>query len=109
MYVRAGAIVPLAPPMQYSNQKPLDPLIIEVFPLADGQSSLYTLYEDAGDTRAYHEGQAAWTELTANENGGDLAVTIDPVKGNYPEMPTIRRYEIRLPADWPPQGVSGQR
>jgi len=106
VYVRAGAIVPLAPPMQYSNQKPLDPLIIEVFPLADGQSSLYTLYEDAGDTRAYQEGQAAWTELTANENGGDLAVTIDPVKGNYPEMPAIRRYEIRLPADWPPQGVS---
>ena len=44
-----GAIVPDAPPMQYSNQKPLDPLILNVFPLADGQTSHYTLYEDAGD------------------------------------------------------------
>ena len=50
VYVRAGAIVPEAPPMQYSNQKPLDPLIVNVFPLADGQSSTYTLYEDAGDS-----------------------------------------------------------
>ena len=26
VYVRAGAIVPEAPPMQYTSQKPLDPL-----------------------------------------------------------------------------------
>ena len=59
VYVRAGAIVPEAPPMHYSNQKPLDPLIVNVFPLADGQSSTYTLYEDAGDSRAYQHNEAA--------------------------------------------------
>src|SRR5262249_19648730 len=104
-YVRAGAIIPMAPPMLYSSQKPLDPLIVEVFPLPDGGTSHYTLYEDAGSTRSYQEGQAAWTELTAIEKGGDLAVTIGAVKGNYTQMPTGRRYEIRLPGDWPPQAV----
>jgi len=105
VYVRAGAIVPMAPPMLYSNQKPLDPLIVAVFPLADGQTSRYTLYEDAG-TRDYEQGQAAWTGLTATEKSGDLTITIDSVKGNYPQMPSTRRYEIRLPGDWPPQSVS---
>jgi len=106
VYVRAGAIIPAAPPMLYSNQKPLDPLIVNVFPLAEGQTSHYTLYEDAGNTRDYQRDQAAWTGLTADEKGGDLTVTIDPVKGSYPDMPPARRYEIRLPGDWPPQSVS---
>ena len=106
LYVRAGAIVPMAPPMLYSNQKPLDPLIVKVFPLADGQTSHYTLYEDAGNTRAYQEGQSAWTELSATEKDGDLELTIDPARGSYPNMPTSRRLEIRLPDDWPPQAVS---
>jgi alpha-glucosidase (family GH31 glycosyl hydrolase) len=51
VYVRAGAIVPEAPPMQYTSQKLLDPLIVNVFPLEDGESSSYSLYEDAQLTR----------------------------------------------------------
>ena len=106
VYVRAGAIVPMAPPMAYSSQKALDPLIVKVFPLTDGQSSRYTLYEDAGDTRDYQQGHGAWTTLSAASKGPKLTVTIAPVKGGYPRMPTSRHYEILLPGDWPPQSVS---
>ena len=106
VYVRAGAIVPMAPPMLYSSQRPLDPLIVKVYPLADGQTSEYTLYEDAGNTRAYQQGQAAWTKLTAHEKRGELTIDIAPVKGAYPGMLSRRRYEMLLPGDWPPQSVS---
>ncbi len=106
VYVRAGAIVPLAPPMEYTSQKPLDPLIVQVYPLANGQASHYTLYEDAGDTRDYQQGQEAWTDLTASEDKNDLIVNIAAVRGSYPGMPASRAYEIRLPADWPPQSVT---
>ena len=106
VYVRAGAIVPEAPPMQYSNQKPLDPLIVNVFPLADGQSSSYTLYEDAGDSQAYQHGTYALTELHAAEKGSDLTVEIAAAKGTYAGMPAARAYEIRLPGDWPPASVT---
>ena len=37
---------------------------------------------------------------------GELMVKIEPVKGRYPKMLSTRRYEIRLPGDWPPQSVS---
>ena len=106
VYLRAGAIVPMAPAMLYSGQKALDPLIVEVFPLADGQSSHYILYQDAGNTRDYQQGQAAWTTISANEKRGNLLVKIDPVKGTFPRMPTARSYELRLPGDWPPEAVS---
>jgi alpha-glucosidase len=106
VYVRAGAIVPEAPPMQFTSQKPLDPLIVNVFPLDDGASSSYSLYEDAGDSRAYQTGEFARTELRSSEKGGELTVEIAAAKGAYKGMPASRCYEIRLPGDWPPETVT---
>ena len=88
--------------MQYSNQKPLDPLIVNVFPLAEGQTSTYTLYEDAGDSRAYQQDADARTEIRAIEDADVLLVDIAAAKGTYQGMPAARAYEIRLPGDWPP-------
>jgi hypothetical protein len=105
LYVRAGSIVPMAPAMRYSNEKPLDPLVLKVFPLKDGQTSQYTLYEDAGDTRGYQQGQEAWTDLKARQKDGDLTITITPIRGRYPGMLSARAYELLLPGDWPPASV----
>jgi len=106
VYVREAAIVPTAPPMEFSNQKPLDPLIVTVYPLKDGGNSKYSLYEDAGDTRGYQTGQFRRTELSALAKGNVLMVTIGAAKGSYPGMPRTRGYELRLPADWPPDLVT---
>jgi len=106
VYVRAGAIVPMAPAMQYSNQKPVDPLIVTVFPLENSGSSKYSLYEDAGDTRGYQTGQFATTELSATATGNQFTVTIAAAKGSYRGMATARSCEVRLPGDWPPQSVT---
>jgi alpha-glucosidase (family GH31 glycosyl hydrolase) len=106
MYVRAGAIIPMAPPMLWSRERPLSPLIVNVFPLQQGQSSSYKLYEDAGDTQAYTAGQEAWTSLTSVRSDDDTEIKIPPVEGGYPGMAHTRSYEIRLPADWPPSSVT---
>src|SRR5262249_29493687 len=106
VYVRAGAIVPMAPAMRYTNEKPVDPLIVTVFPLAAGQKSSYALYEDAGDSRAYEVGEAARTKISASEERGDLTVEIASVQGSYKGMPAQRAYQLRLPGDWPPESVT---
>src|SRR5208337_1689164 len=48
VYLRAGAIVPMQPAMLYTGEKPIDPLIVNVWPLAPGTSSSYSVYEDFG-------------------------------------------------------------
>lgn len=106
VYLRAGAIVPMQPPMQYTGQKPVDPLILNVWPLADRQSSSYSLYEDGSDSEAYKHGVYALTNITATQHGESLIVHIAPVEGSYPGMPGRRGYELRLPADWPPRSVT---
>ena len=106
VYVRSGAIVPMMPEMKYSSQKPVDPLIVAVYPLKDGEKSSYSLYEDAGDTRGYQTGEFARTEIAASSKGSEFTLVIGAPKGSYPGILRERAYELRLPADWPPQSVT---
>ena len=106
VYLRAGAIVPMQPPMMYTGQKPVDPLIVNVWPLAPGGSSSYSVYEDSGVSVDYQRGVFARTPIKATQIEDTLRVEIGPVQGGFPGMPRARAYELRLPADWPPASVA---
>ncbi len=106
VYVKTGAIVPMQPAMLHTNNKPVDPLIVNVWPLDAGQTSSYSLYEDSGVSVDYQRGIFARTPIRAEQTGDTLRVEIGPVEGNYPGMLTTRSYELRLPADWPPVQVT---
>ncbi|MEV1290284.1 TIM-barrel domain-containing protein [Micromonospora sp. NPDC049679] len=76
VYVRGGTVLPLGPVMQWTEQGPLDPLSIEVYPDDDGAAE-GVLYEDDGVTRAHERGQWSMTRytyrdgtLTARHDGG---------------------------------------
>lgn len=106
VYVKAGAIVPMQPPMNYTGQKAVDPLIFNIWPLAPGASSSYSVYEDSGASVEYQRGVFARTPIKATQKGDTLQVEIGPVQGSYPGMIRNRSYELRLPADWPPERIT---
>ena len=64
MYVRGGTILPLGPIMQYTDERPLDQLTLEIY-LDNQGSATGRLYEDDGISYAYTEGQNATTTYTA--------------------------------------------
>ncbi|MFT3971907.1 MAG: DUF5110 domain-containing protein [Amaricoccus sp.] len=107
VFVRPGAIVPEQPAMLHTGQKPVDPLVLEVYPLEDKQRSSYELYEDSGVSEDYARNVGtARTGITAQQAGDTLTVAKAPVKGSYAGMVGRRALELRLPADWPPASVS---
>jgi alpha-glucosidase len=106
VYLKAGAIVPMQPPMHYTGEKPVDPLIVNVWPLAPGSSSSYSVYEDSGVATEYQHGVFARTPIKATQTGDSLRVEIGPVEGVYPGILTMRGYKLQLPADWPPASVT---
>jgi alpha-glucosidase len=106
VYMRAGAIVPMQPPMRYTGEKPVDPLIVNVWPMALASTSSYEVYEDSGVSVEYQKGVFARTPIKAMQSGDTLNVEIGPVQGSYPGMAKTRAYELRLPADWPPSVVT---
>ena len=106
VYVKAGAIVPMEPPMLYTGQKPVDPLIVNIWPLKPGSSSSYAVYEDSGVSVEYQHGVFTRMPIKATQTGDSLKVEIGPVQGSFPGMLARRAYELRLPADWPPASVT---
>ena len=106
LYVPAGAIVPRQPQMAYTGQKPVDPLIVRVYPLNDGQKSSYRLYADGSHAEDYQHGACTWTELGAAQRGDSLTVNVAAVEGSYPGMIVERAYQLELPGDWPPESVT---
>jgi hypothetical protein len=106
VYVKTGAIVPMEPAMLHTSEKPIDPLIVNVWPLDDGQSSSYALYEDSGVSVDYQRGVFARTPIKATQAGDTLRVEIGPAAGSFPGMLATRSYELRLPAGWPPERVT---
>jgi alpha-glucosidase len=105
VYLRNGAIVPMEPPMRSTGEKPVDPLIVNLWPLASGAQSSYEVYEDSGKSVEYKHGVFTKTPIVAAQKGDELRVEIGPVKGHYAGMLERRGYELRLPADWPPASV----
>ena len=83
VYLLAGAIVPMEPPMRYTGEKPVDPLIVNLWPMASGTQSSYEVYEDSGKSVDYKHGEFTKTPITATQKGEELRVEIGPVKGHF--------------------------
>ena len=58
LFVRAGTILPTAPDMMYTGEKPWDPITLNVWPKGDSTGSLY---EDDDHTTAYIQGDSTTT------------------------------------------------
>lgn len=93
LFVKAGAILPLWPLMDYVGQKPVTSLDLHVFPDGDSQ---FTLYEDDGLSLGYEKGEVAVTKILCRVEGGSGVLTIEPRTGKFTGMPERRRYEIWL-------------
>ena len=91
LYVRAGAIVPMAPVVQYATERPDAPYEIRVYPGADGK---FTVYEDDNETYDYEKGRYATYDLTWNDAAKSL--TIGARKGAYPGLVKTRKLDIVL-------------
>jgi alpha-D-xyloside xylohydrolase len=92
VFVRAGAILPFGPDVQYTSEKPWDSLELAVYPGADGH---FTLYEDAGDGYGYEAGEFTTIDLSWDDAAGSL--TIGPRKGSYPGMLRERDFTVCVP------------
>jgi alpha-D-xyloside xylohydrolase len=91
VYVKAGAILPIGPSVQYATEKKWDELEIRVYPGADGE---FTLYEDENDNYNYETGSYSTILFKWNDKDGKL--TIGERKGKFAGMLVHRKFNIKL-------------
>ncbi len=91
LMIRAGSIVPMGPFLQYSTEKPADPIELRIYPGADGS---FTLYEDENDNYNYEKG--IYSTIAFHWNDAAHQFTIDARKGEFPGMLKTRSFQIVL-------------
>lgn len=89
LYVRAGAIVPMGPVVQYATERPDAPYEIRVYPGADGK---FTVYEDDNETYDYEKGKYATYDLAWNDAARTL--TIGARKGTFKGLVGTRKLNV---------------
>jgi alpha-glucosidase len=90
LYVRAGSIIPMAPVMQYVDERPLDQLTLRIWK-GTGE---WTLYEDDGHTFEYKTGASCTTTYRVRTEGQQTLVEIKAREGGF--SPAAREAIVEL-------------
>jgi alpha-D-xyloside xylohydrolase len=100
LYVRAGSILPMGPELQYSTEKPEDPIELRVYA---GRNGSFTLYEDENDTYGYEKGAYATIPFVWDDAAKTL--TIGDRAGKFPGMLETRTFRIVFVSDGHGAGI----
>ncbi|MDF2716672.1 MAG: xylS [Paenibacillus sp.] len=91
LFVRAGAILPMRPDMDYIGQEAGESITLHVYPHGESESELF---EDDGISFQYADGQMATTRFRCHAEQNRIVISIWRRSGSYEGMPGKRSYEI---------------
>jgi alpha-D-xyloside xylohydrolase len=89
LMIKGGSILPMGPFLQYSTEKPADPIELRIYPGASGN---FTLYEDENDNYDYEKG--VYSTIGFHWDDARRLLTIDARRGEFPGMLNTRSFEI---------------
>ena len=89
LMVRSGSIIPMGPFVQYSTERPADPIELRIYPGANGS---FTLYEDENDNYNYEKG--VYSTIDFNWDDAQHQLRIDARKGSFPGMLNTRTFHV---------------
>lgn len=101
VFIPEGAILPIGPEMQWSDEK--KPELIDLYVYA-GKDGSYTLYEDEGTNYNYEKGKYAVIDFKYDD--ARKQVSIGARKGSFDGMLQKRRFNIILVDQKKQQGVN---
>jgi alpha-D-xyloside xylohydrolase len=101
LYVKAGSIVATGPELQYTAEKPADPITLWIYSGADAS---FTLYEDDGLTYGYERGTC--TRIPIQWNDTTRTLTIGKREGSFSGMLKERTFNLILITPTKPVGFA---
>lgn len=108
VFVKSGSIIPLRADVEYTSQRPLDTLVIDVY---GPESAEFMLYEDDGISLEYRSGNHARTPLAFSQRTKGNRLTIGPTTGKFKGQLSSRTHQLRFHGLRRPSSVTvnGQR
>ena len=89
VFVKEGSIIPFGPELQYTGEKPADPVTLYVY---TGKDASFVLYED--ENTNYNYEKSAYTEIPVQYKEATKQLLIGKRKGSFPGMLQRRTFKI---------------
>lgn len=83
VYVRAGAIIPMAPLVQSTSEIPVGPLTLRVY---SGDNCSGELYQDDGRSSAFERGGFLRERFACQVSNNGMRLTVSAREGTYPAL-----------------------
>lgn len=93
VYVKAGAIIPLAFNSNINDTNPPKNMEIQIFP---GKSNTYKLYEDDGVSELYKSGNYIISSIEYTYVKNNYTVIVRPIEGKSKIIPDTRNYRFNF-------------
>jgi alpha-glucosidase/alpha-D-xyloside xylohydrolase len=93
VYVREGAIIPVDPVRQYTDEKMTEPTTLKIYTGANGE---YILYVDDGISQNYLKGKGTWTRMTWNEKEKRLSIQPGGAPKGATNAPMVKTFRVEL-------------
>ena len=104
VFVRAGSIIPAQTDRNYSDEGPLDTLVVDVYGPQPGQ---FDLYEDDGLSLEYRSGKFARTMMSFSTPASHkVRLTVNATSGEFTGQVPARAYIVRFHGLSNPRSVS---
>ncbi|GGG68557.1 glycoside hydrolase family 31 protein [Edaphobacter dinghuensis] len=84
VFVRGGAILPMEPLVQSTNETPRGPLTLRVYYGGPGKQCAGSLYTDDGKTYAYRKGEFLRMQFTCKVDDKGFHLHVSAHEGSYP-------------------------
>ncbi len=101
-FVRKGTVLPLQGKVSRLRPGSYKSLVLEVFP---GASSETSLYEDDGVSQDYLDGKSALIPLSLKQSGESFSVSVGKAQGSFKGFLKTRPLEVRAFLAAPPKSV----
>jgi hypothetical protein len=102
LFVRAGAVVPKGPAMQFADEQPLRDIRVQLYP---GPETTFHLYEDDGASFDYARGAYLDTSITRRDTASGMSCRIERGSGAW-SPPAGRSWWLELHAFGAPSSVT---
>ena len=101
IFVKQGSIIPCGPAIEYTSEKPADPVRLFIY---TGQDAFFNLYEDEGINNNYEDGM--YTIIPIEYNDTNKTLRIGNREGNFTGMLETRVFEIQWISSDHSQGLN---
>ena len=92
LFIRAGAIIPTQPVMDWTTEHPVTNVTVDVFPAAT--ATHFDYYDDDGETYDYQRGTYFLQRLATQRSGDTMSFSTAAPAGSY--RPALRHYLVRV-------------